>query len=261
MRRGPCDIVAERRGVYDFSTVRMRVADLFDRDTVEESTEQKAQFTVVPRDVPVHAAAPMSELPGTVRVARGLFEDPALFAGVRPYQRGDALRRVHWKATARLQRPVSRRFDPVNERDVVIAMDAQTLPGPFWIMQYDDDLVEGLCVTAMSLARCLIGAGVACGLTVNAYTTQTDSALGVRRPELGVAPDRAHRRSTRRHQPLAIPALRAASCTTSAAASRRRRASSRSARATPTTTSSCSGGWPLRAATFASRRTAGMRRR
>jgi uncharacterized protein (DUF58 family) len=168
-------IVAERRGVYDFSTVRMRVADLFDRDTVEGSTEQKAQFTVVPRIVPVHAAAPTSELPGTVRVARGLFEDPALFAGVRPYQRGDAMRRVHWKATARLQRPVSRRFDPVNERDVVIAMDAQTLPGPFWVMQYDDDLVEGLCVTAMSLARSLIGSGVACGLTVNAYTTQTEA--------------------------------------------------------------------------------------
>ena len=99
----------------------------------------------------------MSALPGSAQVLRGLFEDPALFAGVRPYQPGDALRRIHWKASARVGRPVSRRYDPVHERDVVIALDAQTVPGQFWIMQYDDDLVESLCVAAMSLARSFIG--------------------------------------------------------------------------------------------------------
>ena len=164
--------LADRRGVYDFGTVRLRVADLFDRDTVDQTNEQKAFFRVVPRVVPVRVTAPLSELPGAVKVARGLFEDPALFAGVRPYQPGDPLRRIHWKATARLQRPVSRRYDPVNERDVVIALDAQTIPGPFWVMHYDDDLMEGLCVAAMSLARSLITDGVGCGLGVNAYTSQ-----------------------------------------------------------------------------------------
>ena len=38
-------------------------------------------------------------------------------------------------------------------------------------MHYDDEIVEALCVTAMSLARSLIGAVVACGLAVNAYTS------------------------------------------------------------------------------------------
>ncbi len=168
------DIVAERRGIYDFTTTRLRVADLFAPDSVESEETHKLRYRIVPRYVPVRATAPLSDLPGSAKVLRGLFEDPALFAGVRPYQPGDALRRVHWKASARLGRPVSRRYDPVHERDVIIALDAQTVAGPFWLMQYDDELVEGLCVAAMSLARTMIGSGVACGLSVNAYTTQSE---------------------------------------------------------------------------------------
>ena len=168
-------IEAERRGIFEFDAYRLRVADLFASDSVEEERPAKLRYLVVPRHVPVRASAPLSELPGTTRVRRGLFEEPALFAGVRPYQPGDPLRRVHWKATARLGRPVSKRYDPVREQDVVIAMDAQTLPGAFWMMQYDDELVESLCVAAMSLARSLIAGGVACGLAVNAYASQSSA--------------------------------------------------------------------------------------
>lgn len=169
------DIVAERRGIYEFSTIRLRVADLFAPDKVDQEDLVRLRYRVVPRHVPVRAAAPVSQLPGFARVPRGLFEDAALFAGVRPYQPGDAMRRVHWKATARLQRPVSRRYDPVQERDIVIALDAQTIPGQFWMMQFDDELVESLCVAAMSLARNFIASGVACGLSVNAYTQEAIS--------------------------------------------------------------------------------------
>ncbi len=162
-------IVAERRGVYDFRGARLRVADLFAREYAMEERPASLRYRVVPRSVPVRAGAPLSQLPGSARVRRGLFEDPAQFAGVRPYHPGDPLRRIHWKATARLRRPVSRRYDPGHEREMIIALDAQTLPGAFWVMHYDDDLVEGLCTAAMSMARGLIGAGVACGLAANGY--------------------------------------------------------------------------------------------
>ncbi len=163
-------IVAERRGVYDFRETRLRVADLFARDFVIDVRAAPLRYRVVPRSVPVRMAAPMSLLPGSARITRGLFEDPALFAGVRPYVPGDPFRRIHWKATARLGRPVSRRYDPGHERELVIALDAQTIAGTFWLMQYDDELVEELCTAAMSLARSAIGQGVACGLSANGYS-------------------------------------------------------------------------------------------
>jgi uncharacterized protein (DUF58 family) len=109
-------------------------------------------------------------LPGTARVPRGLFEEPTLFAGVRPYQPGDPLRRIHWRATARLGSPVSRRLEPAQERELVIALDVQTISGQYWMMHYDAELIESLCTAALSLARSLITSGVACGLAANGYT-------------------------------------------------------------------------------------------
>jgi len=52
------------------------------------------------------------------------------------------MRRVHWKATARLGVPVSRRYDPAHERELLIAVDMQTLPGVSWMLNWDDDLVQ-----------------------------------------------------------------------------------------------------------------------
>ena len=65
-------IVAERRGIYDFSTVRLRVADLFAPDKVDQEHVEKLRYRIVPRYVPVRASAPLSHLPGSSRAARGL---------------------------------------------------------------------------------------------------------------------------------------------------------------------------------------------
>lgn len=171
-------IVADRRGLYQLDATRLQVADLFaQRSEAREETGPRLHYRVVPRSLSVRAAVPVSLLPGATRTRRGLFEDPALFAGVRPYQPGDPLRRVHWKATARLHRPVSRRLDPAHAAELVIACDAQTVPGPFWLRHYDDDLVESLYTTAMSLARELVDSGVACGLAANGYGTLRQRSL------------------------------------------------------------------------------------
>ena len=77
---------------------------------------------------------------------------------------------IHWKATARVGRPVSRRFDPAREREVILALDIQTISGASWMLNWDDDAVEGLCVAALSLARSLIDDGIAVGLAVNAFS-------------------------------------------------------------------------------------------
>jgi uncharacterized protein (DUF58 family) len=80
------------------------------------------------------------------------------------------VRRIHWKATARVGRPVSRRFDPAREREIILALDIQTITGASWMLNWDDDAVEGLCVAALSLARSFIEDGIAVGLAVNAFS-------------------------------------------------------------------------------------------
>lgn len=157
-------IDARRRGVFSFGPVRLTVSDLFERGTNSEERPLPGQLLVRPRSVPVRDA-PAARAPlGVSPTAASLFTDPARFAGVRPYQPGDPLRRIHWRATARTGSVASRRYEPVHERHVLIALDLQTVPGPHWLMLFDDEQVEGLCVGAASLARRLLRDGAACGL-------------------------------------------------------------------------------------------------
>ena len=157
-------IDARRRGVFTFGPVRLTVSDLFERGTNSEERELPAQLLVRPRTVPVRASEPARAPLGTVRSRASLFTDPSRFAGVRAYQPGDPPRRIHWRATARIGTPVSRRHEPVNEREVLIAVDLQTVPGPHWLMLFDDEQVESLCVAAASLSRRFLREGSASGL-------------------------------------------------------------------------------------------------
>ena len=161
-------IEAQRRGVFSFGPVRLTVADLFERGTASDERELPATLVVRPRSVPVREVRAARAPLGTTPTRLSLFSDPARFAGVRPYRSGEPARRVHWRATARLPAPVSKRFEPVHEREVVIVVDMQTVPGPYWLMLYDDEQVEALCVAAASLGRRLLGEGTGIGLLANA---------------------------------------------------------------------------------------------
>jgi uncharacterized protein (DUF58 family) len=161
-------IEARRRGAFSFGPVRLTVSDLFERGTNSEERDLPATLIVRPRSVPVRSREPARAPLGSTRSRISLFHDPALFAGVRPYAAGDPLRQLHWRASARLDRHVSKRFEPVHERQVLLVLDLQTVEGPHWLMLYDDEMVEGLCVAAASLARRLLRDGAACGMLAGA---------------------------------------------------------------------------------------------
>lgn len=163
-------IVADRRGRYRLGPVRLEVADLFGGQAATEVREVVDAYTVQPRMVAVGSIARASVLRPRERPTTGLTEDPALYAGLRPYQSGDPPRRIHWKAMARTGIVRSKRFDASREREMILALDIQTAEGPSWRIAYDEDLVEALCVTAASMVREGVAAGGSCGLAVAAYT-------------------------------------------------------------------------------------------
>ncbi len=160
---------AKRRGVHVLGPVRLSVGDLFAGRAAEEERPGVRRFIVRPRTVAVHGFVPRARWGGTERARRGLVEHPLSYAGVRDYQPGDPLRRLHHRASARLGRPMTKRFDPAREREVLLALDIQTIEGPTWQPAYDDELAEGLCVAVASLARHLRAEGAAVGLAVAGY--------------------------------------------------------------------------------------------
>jgi len=163
-------ILAEHRGLFRFSGYRLTVADLFGRDTATGASDLPATLLVRPRTVPVRALDIARAPYGSARRRPGLAEDPALFAGVRPYRPGDPARRIHVRAWARTGRPVSRRYEPPAARAATIVLDIQTIEGPDWRLTWSEGLAEGLAVAAASLARRLLGEGIATGLLAAGWT-------------------------------------------------------------------------------------------
>lgn len=161
-------IDARRRGAFTFGPIRLTVSDLFERGTNSEERELPGELLVRPRTVPVHAPQAAQAPLGTARARSSLFTDPSRYAGVRRYEPGDPVRRIHWRATARVGLPVSRRYETAHEHQVLLAVDLQTVPGPYWLMIFDDEQVEALCVAAASLARRMLRTDTACGLLVGA---------------------------------------------------------------------------------------------
>ena len=160
---------AERRGVYELGPVDLSVGDLFARESARDQRPAVDRFLVRPRTVPAAALHRRDTWGGQDRARAGLAEDPSRFAGIREYAPGDPIRRIHPRASARLGRPVVKRYEPSRDREVLLAVDVQTAVGPAWETTWDADEVEGLFVAAASIARSLALERAAFGLAAAGY--------------------------------------------------------------------------------------------
>jgi uncharacterized protein (DUF58 family) len=166
-RRFP--IRCRERGAFVFGPTRIRSGDLFGffrRDKLFDSLDY---LIVYPRLVPLEELGiPSQQLFGDIRLKQHLFQDPVLTAGVREYQSGDSLKRIHWKSTARLGRLQTKVYEPTTTVDISIFLDVRTLRAPLWGSVYQ--LQELGIVTAASISQYALKAGFRVGLYVNQTT-------------------------------------------------------------------------------------------
>ncbi len=80
---------------------------------------------VYPRPAPPGTIPPASR--GAVGYRSGPREGPDEFAGLRPYQRGDSARSIHWKSLPKLRTPMVKQFTETLDRELWI--DFETLSG------------------------------------------------------------------------------------------------------------------------------------
>jgi uncharacterized protein (DUF58 family) len=163
-------VTGERRGVYDLGPIDLSVGDLFARQAAIEERGYRARFIIRPRTVGRTDIERPDQWGGISRAKAGLTEDPSRFAGVRPYAPGDPLRRIHHRASARVGAPVTKRFEPSRDREVLIVLDVQIEHGPAWEIAFRPDDVEALYVAAASVARSLATEKAAFGIAAAGFT-------------------------------------------------------------------------------------------
>ena len=163
-------VYTEQRGVFTLGPVELSAGDPFARRIAGEERPGTDTFLVWPRTIPTTELEPPDRWGDRERARAALAEDPARFAGVRPYAPGDPIRRIHARASARVGEPMVKRFEPSRDREVLIALDVQAADGPAWESGWADDDVESLYAVAGSIARALALRRVAFGILAAGYT-------------------------------------------------------------------------------------------
>lgn len=112
------------RGYYPIGPTLAETGDVFGFYRRHRTLSKPVYVMVLPVIVNLPSYDFASKRPiGEIRLANRLFEDPTRTAGVRPYQLGDPLQRVHWRATARTGVLHSRVYEPTSLAGATILID------------------------------------------------------------------------------------------------------------------------------------------
>lgn len=124
-------------------------------------TDKQPDFiTVFPKVLPVGGTWPLGHAPIHRNPRRrSLFEDPSRFVGIRDYQPSDSIRRIHWRATARLGSLQVKTFQPAVLQGAMLVVDGSS--------NQDEELFELGVTTAASVSEYVLFEGQKVALLSN----------------------------------------------------------------------------------------------
>lgn len=165
-----------KRGIFSFGPATIRSGDIFGFFTKQMEDEKTDQLLIYPRIVPLeHLGIPSRNPFGDLRVQRHLFEDPVRMLSTREYLAGDPLKKIGWKATARLGRLQTRVFEHTTTVGLALFLDVRTVERPR--QGQVENLLETDIMVAASVADYCIREGLSFGLYVNEPYWRTDSLV------------------------------------------------------------------------------------
>ncbi len=171
-------IQCDRRGFYTLGPARLRSGDvfgLFEREWLCPRTER---VIVYPRLAPLEEwGLPPKDPLGDVKARLPMFDDATRPRGVRDYRPDDALKHIHWRATARRNELQVKVYDPTIDYQWILFLNVATFPHQ-WEGVYPE-LLERVVGLAASLAAFAVEHKYAVGLIANGTWPQSDQRLKI----------------------------------------------------------------------------------
>lgn len=175
------------RGYYQVGPLVVETGDLFGLHRRWRLLAAPHFVLVYPKTVALEGYDIASRRPiGQIRMTHRLYEDPTRIAGVRQYQTGDPLNRIHWRATARTGLLHSKLYEPSSVAGATLLLDFHR---DSYAPEHEPYRSELAITAAASLANALYQMGQQVGLVTNAR----DAADRIRRQ--GWDPDFRTRRA------------------------------------------------------------------
>lgn len=157
------------RGYFRITEAGVTAQDLFLTRQYLTSLPQSGEFYVLPRPVPTEQIQiPFSRVMGELLSRKKVYDDPFEFAGLRQYSRGDPMKYINWKATARAGELLTNLHESTLSQKVVLLLDMEGKG-----LQQADVLNEAAVRVACSLCLRLLAEGVELGVYSNGPDVQT----------------------------------------------------------------------------------------
>jgi uncharacterized protein (DUF58 family) len=161
----PYELRFQYRGYYQIGPLVMESGDLFGLHRRFRVETEPHYVLVYPKIVPLEGYDLASRRPiGEVRMTYRLFEDPTRMSGVRHYEAGDPLNRVHWRATARTGELHSKIYEPSTLAGATLLLDFHQKGYP---ESGEPQRSELAITTAMALANAVYEMGQQVGFMTN----------------------------------------------------------------------------------------------
>ncbi len=158
-------LVCNRRGYYQLGPLVAETGDLFGLHRRFRVVTEPHFLMVYPPIMPLAGFELASRRPiGEVRMTYRLYEDPTRIAGVRAYQPGDPLNRVHWRATARTGALHSKVYEPSSVAGATVLLEFHHASHP---ARHEPFRSELAVVAAASIAHAVYTMGQQIGLITN----------------------------------------------------------------------------------------------
>jgi uncharacterized repeat protein (TIGR01451 family) len=154
-----------QRGYFQIGPLMLETGDLFGLHRRYRVVTEPHFLLVYPQVLALEGYDIASRRPiGEVRMSYRLYEDPTRIAGVRHYEAGDPLNRVHWRATARTGELHSKVYEPSTIAGATVVLDFHQDA----YARGDRDVRSELAVTAAaSLANAVYEMNQQIGLVTN----------------------------------------------------------------------------------------------
>ncbi len=104
-------LVGDRRGVYDWGPFTLRGNDPLQLFQWKKQLKMDQQVVLYPQSFSLNLAISRGLTGGSIPVHNRIFENMTSFQALRKYQSGDELKRINWKASARMGELYSNIYD------------------------------------------------------------------------------------------------------------------------------------------------------
>lgn len=146
-------LTCNRRGYFQIGPTVLETGDLFGLQRNYRVGAEPQFLLVLPRIVPLSGYEIASTRPvGEIKMRERFLDDPTRLQGIRDWQPGDAMKQIHWPATARTGLLHSKVYEPTAVAGVTLVLDFHRQANP----RQHEPVRSELAVTAAASIAALI---------------------------------------------------------------------------------------------------------